>query len=157
MPPGGAGSAASAATSGWCPAAWRPARSGRSPSSATPEPGSALTPILWLRLEGAAALSLSAYLYARTGQGWLLFALLLLAPDLSMLGYLAGSRAGAAAYNLFHSYALPLALGAYAVALESPPALALALIWTAHIGMDRMLGYGLKLPTGFRHTHLGEL
>jgi hypothetical protein len=113
--------------------------------------------IPWLRLEGLSALALSALLYTRLDQGWLLFVILLLAPDLSMLGYLRGPRFGAIVYNLFHSYTAPLLLAASAHLAGWPSALAVALIWTAHIGLDRMLGYGLKLPTSFRDTHLGKI
>jgi hypothetical protein len=110
-----------------------------------------------LRLEGAAALAAAVALYAHAGLSWPLFALLILAPDLSMFAYLIGPRAGAAAYNLVHTYALgvPLALAGYFLA--SPIGLALGLIWIAHIGMDRMLGYGLKYASGFRDTHLGRI
>lgn len=108
-----------------------------------------------LRLEGLAMLAASTVAYAQTGQGWLLFAALLLVPDIFMLGYLAGPSLGAAAYNLGHTYALPAALGAVAVWLASPLLSALALIWLAHIGMDRAVGYGLKYPDAFHHTHLG--
>ncbi len=110
-----------------------------------------------LRLEGAAALAAAVALYAHTGFSWPLFALLLLAPDLAMLAYLIGPRAGAAAYNVVHTYALavPLALAGYWLA--SPLASAVGLIWIAHIGMDRMLGYGLKYASGFRDTHLGRV
>lgn len=111
----------------------------------------------WLRCEGLAVLAASLLLYGRFGRGWLLLALLLMLPDLSMLGYAAGARAGALAYNLAHSYAGPLLLGAGAAALGAGGLASLALIWTAHIGLDRALGYGLKLPTGFQDTHLGRI
>lgn len=110
-----------------------------------------------LRLEGAAALALAIGAYSTLGYGWILFAALLLLPDLSMLGYIAGPQVGALAYNFAHSYITPVAIGAAAWFSGSEPAVAAALIWTAHIGMDRMLGYGLKLPTGFRNTHLGQI
>jgi hypothetical protein len=110
-----------------------------------------------LRAEGLAALLLSVLLYSRAGTGWLLFALLLLLPDLSMVGYLRNERLGARLYNLFHSYSLPLALAGAGVLMERRLLVALALIWTAHIGLDRMLGYGLKSSAGFRFTHLGPI
>jgi hypothetical protein len=110
-----------------------------------------------LRLEGAAALAAAIALYAHAGFSWPLFAVLLLAPDLAMLPYLIGPRAGAAAYNLAHTYALALPLALAGFFLASPIALALGLIWIAHIGMDRMLGYGLKHASGFRDTHLGRI
>ena len=74
-----------------------------------------------------------------------------------MLGYLGGPRFGAAAYNAFHSYPLPAALGIVGLLAGAPLAVGVALVWFAHIGMDRMLGYGLKYPIGFGDTHLGRL
>jgi hypothetical protein len=85
------------------------------------------------------------------------FALFFLAPDLAMLAYLVGPRVGAATYNLVHTYAAPMMLGLTSFILASPPALAAAMIWTSHIGLDRALGYGLKYPTGFGDTQLGRL
>jgi hypothetical protein len=111
-------------------------------------------PGILLRVEGAVALALSIFLYRQTNFGWGIFALLFLAPDLSMLGYLANARAGAVAYNFVHTYSLPLILCAYAIVASRPALLPFGLIWTAHIGMDRLLGFGLKYPTQFRDTHL---
>ena len=114
-------------------------------------------PAVLLRAEGAAMLLTSVMLYWVSGGSWLLFALLLLVPDLSMLGYLAGPRVGATVYNVFHAYPLPAALGAFGLLGGSPLALAVALVWFAHIGMDRLVGYGLKYPTEFKDTHLGRV
>ena len=111
-------------------------------------------PAAMLRVEGATLLVGSVLLYWINGESWWLFALLLLAPDLSMLGYLAGPRVGAVTYNAFHSYPLPAALGIFGVLAGSPLAVSVALVWFAHIGMDRLMGYGLKYPTGFKDTHL---
>lgn len=83
--------------------------------------------------------------------------MLILAPDLSMLGYLLGSRAGALTYNVAHTTVLPLALGVVGAFSGWPVVVALALIWLAHVGIDRMLGYGLKYPDRFGHTHLGSI
>lgn len=96
-------------------------------------------------------------LYARTGASWWLFAALWLAPDLSMLGYLARACRGARIYNAFHTYLTPAALGLCALLLRAPVALAIALIWANHIGVDRLLGFGLKYGDGFGHTHLGRV
>ena len=82
--------------------------------------------------------------------------LLFLAPDLAMLGYLRSPRFGALIYNLGHTYAAPALLALAGLAL-GPPAYGLAAIWAAHIGFDRLLGYGLKLGTGFEQTHLGPI
>lgn len=110
-----------------------------------------------LRLEGLAIGVLAVWGFHITDVSWGWFAALILAPDLGMLGYLGGVRLGAACYNAVHTYVGPVTLGAAAIAAESEFGWALALVWTAHIGFDRALGYGLKLPAGFQHTHLGRI
>lgn len=102
-----------------------------------------------LHLEGGAVLIASLFVYHRYHGSWLLFALLFLAPDLSMAGYLAGVRVGAIAYNAIHTYLGPLVLAGYSVLTARHTPLLIALIWIAHIGFDRLLGFGLKYPTGF--------
>lgn len=107
-----------------------------------------------LRLEGLAVLIGALALYFDAGFGWLLLIVLILAPDLSVIGYVAGPRTGAACYDVVHTYVLPIALGVAGVLFDANTAIQLALIWLAHIGMDRAVGYGLKYPTGFKDTHL---
>lgn len=111
---------------------------------------------LWLRAEGVALLAAATALFAMTGGDWWLFALLFLAPDLAMLGYLRNERTGAALYNAAHSTFGPLALAGLSMS-TMPEALPLALIWLAHVGFDRALGYGLKYGSGFGDTHLGRI
>jgi hypothetical protein len=110
-----------------------------------------------LRAEGLVLLACAVALYWRSGADWKLFAALFLVPDLSFAGYLAGPRVGAAAYNLMHSTITPLLIGVSAMALNFNLTLSLALIWMAHIGFDRALGYGLKHARGFGFTHLGRV
>jgi hypothetical protein len=110
-----------------------------------------------LRLEGLAAAALSAVLYARTGASWWLFAALWLTPDLSMVGYLYRPCWGARIYNAIHSYLAPETLALMALFLRNDALLPFALIWINHIGVDRLLGYGLKYPEGFKFTHLSKL
>jgi hypothetical protein len=110
-------------------------------------------PRMILQAEGAALLGVASVAYAQTGAGWGMFAILFLAPDLAMLGYLRGPRLGAAVYNLWHSTIGPLLLSVLGWVM-SPVALAVGLIWLAHVGFDRMLGYGLKYGDAFKHTHL---
>ena len=116
---------------------------------------------MWLRTEGLAAFALSLLIYWRLGASWWIFAGLFLVPDLSMLGYLINAKAGGLAYNIVHSYLLPLGLAIVAIASDrigaSSNMLPLLCIWTAHIGLDRLFGYGLKYPTAFKRTHLGIL
>jgi hypothetical protein len=113
--------------------------------------------IVWQRLEGLAMLFLSTFAYWQMGGTVLLFGVLFLVPDLSMLGYTFGTRAGATAYNLFHNYAVPVALVIVGGWTNHETIMFVALIWIAHIGFDRMLGYGLKHPTSFQDTHLGRI
>jgi hypothetical protein len=107
-----------------------------------------------LQFEGAAVLILSVLTYRLNRGGWLEFVLLFLVPDVSMIGYVANARVGCVIYNAVHTYVGPLALGCYAVWSDHRQALLLSLIWAAHIGLDRMLGFGLKYPTRFKDTHL---
>lgn len=109
-----------------------------------------------LRLEGLAMLAGAVALYAHGQMDWRLFVVLFLVPDLSFLGYLFGARVGAAAYNSAHAIIGPVVLAAFAVASDAAMPLAIALIWFAHIGFDRALGYGLKYAEGFGFTHLGR-
>jgi hypothetical protein len=110
-----------------------------------------------LRLEGLALFAGMTLLYAVWGGSWWVYALLFLAPDVSFLGYLAGPRAGAFIYNAAHSYMAPMALMTSGFGLNSPLTLSIAMIWLAHIGFDRALGYGLKYVAGFGFTHLGRI
>lgn len=116
-----------------------------------------LSPFYLLRVEGAVVLAASLLLYGMRGGNWWLFALLLLAPDLSALGYLAGSQIGARCYNFVHTYLLPALLAGYGLLGGNSLAFLLALIWFAHIGMDRVLGFGLKYTTEFKDTHLSHV
>ena len=114
-------------------------------------------PRRWLRLEGAVLLAGSLTAYSATGQPWWFVPLALLVPDVFMAGYLRGSRLGAQLYNLAHSTALPAAMIGLGWWQGQHLVLALGLIWLAHVGVDRLLGYGLKYDDHFQHTHLGHL
>jgi len=111
-------------------------------------------PALLLRLEGILVFAVSILCYHETHAGWILFAVLLLAPDLSMAGYVANAKIGATIYNGVHTLTGPLLLVACALLTAHSALLPYSLIWTTHIGMDRMLGLGLKYPTQFKDTHL---
>ena len=107
-----------------------------------------------LRLEGAVVFVVAVVLYSRSGYGWLAFVLLFFVPDVSMIGYAVNSRIGAASYNIIHANVLPAALGLIGLWLTDGMLVSLSLIWFAHIGLDRLLGFGLKYPTEFKDTHL---
>lgn len=110
-----------------------------------------------LRLEGLVVLIFTLISYGYLGYSWVLFAVLFMAPDLSMLCYFIGPRSGSTAYNIAHGYIGPLLLAAAALFLNTAAALPPALIWAAHIGMDRMFGFGLKRGVDFWDTHLGMI
>ena len=114
-------------------------------------------PVSLLRIEEAALLAAAIALYAHFHFSWLLFAVLFLAPDLFMLGYLANPRIGAALYNLGHFVFVPIALFGIGFVTQRQLLTAVALIWFCHIAFDRMLGYGLKYPTHFKETHLQRI
>jgi hypothetical protein len=107
-----------------------------------------------LRLEGGVVFGAALALYAHEGFSVLAFVLLFLAPDVSLLGYLAGARWGALVYDVVHFEAWPVALGVAGVLGGTDVAIQVALIWLAHVGVDRLLGYGLKYPGAFRDSHL---
>jgi hypothetical protein len=111
-------------------------------------------PRILLRAEGAAVFAGALVLFVHGDSAWWLFPLLFLVPDVSMAGYLAGVRAGSAAYDAAHFEAAPVALAVVGVISDTDLATAIGLVWLAHIGLDRALGYGLKYPTGFQDTHL---
>lgn len=110
-----------------------------------------------LRVEGlAVSVAIGVgYFAILDGSVWLLM-FVLLAPDVSMLGYLRGASFGATTYNLAHVYVGPIGLGGLGYVMAVPLAVELAAIWALHIGLDRALGYGLKHDSGFKDTHLSQ-
>lgn len=112
---------------------------------------------LVLRLEGLCVLIAASVAYSKLGLGWGTFALFFLTPDLSFLGYLAGPRIGAIGYNAAHSYIGAVACLMMGFVFPAPTLLCAGIIWCAHIGFDRALGYGLKYSEGFGFTHLGRI
>ncbi|CAH2599867.1 conserved protein of unknown function [Rhodovastum atsumiense] len=113
--------------------------------------------LVLLRLENLALAVAAVLTFRATGGTWGLFAAVFLLPDLSMVGYLAGPATGAHGYNLAHTYIAPSLLAALGWAAGNIVWLQIALIWGAHIGVDRALGFGLKYTTSFAATHLGQL
>ena len=111
-------------------------------------------PRFLLHVEGAVIAVAAVALYFHLDYPWWLLVVLALAPDLSMLGYAAGPVAGSLAYDLSHTYSIPVALGVVGVLAGADVPVQVALIWITHIGVDRAIGYGLKYPTGFKDTHL---
>lgn len=112
----------------------------------------------WQMIEGALvfALALGAAMWMGAMPWWLL-ALLLFAPDVSMVGYVAGPRLGAALYNAVHIYAFGGAVAIAAVLAGSAFWACAGLLFIAHAGLDRALGFGLKELSDFKDTHLGRI
>lgn len=110
-----------------------------------------------LQIEGAAIFGLTLYLYAQFGGSWWLFGSLILAPDLAMVGYAFGLKVGTFCYNLVHNYTPAAALAMVGVYLEYNLLIHIAIIWFAHIGMDKMVGYGLKYTSSFKDTHFEKV
>src|ERR1700675_879477 len=107
-------------------------------------------PRVLLHAEGFAVAAAAIALYFHADYPWWLLVALVLAPDLSMVGFVAGPAIGAASYDVAHTYVLPVVLVAVGVITGADTAIELGLIWFIHIGVDRALGYGLKYPTGFK-------
>lgn len=110
-----------------------------------------------LRIEGAVLFAASIAVFAAQGQQWWIYPALLLVPDIFMLGYLRDTKLGSIIYNLGHSYPAAALVAGLGFISGSSITIALGAIWFGHIGWDRMLGYGLKYGTSFKHTHLGDL
>jgi hypothetical protein len=112
-------------------------------------------PRVWLRAEGAVALAAGVGLYLQLGGQALWLIPLLLAVDVSAIGYFGGPRSGAFVYNLAHNWAVGIAVLAVAWWVGSSSIELAGAILVAHTGFDRLAGYGLKYPGSFGDTHLG--
>lgn len=114
-------------------------------------------PQIILRIEGLLVLIAGAFGFSSLDYGWSIYFLYFLVPDISFVGYLFGSKAGAAFYNAAHSYALPIGVLLIGSHISEPMLLAASFIWLSHVGFDRALGFGLKYSKGFGFTHLGVI
>lgn len=114
-------------------------------------------PKMFLHLEGLVVLVGSTFVYFHMQYSWIWFVLLLFAPDLSALAYMKNTRVGSLVYNVFHTYTLPAIIFSYSWFVQSDIGFMMSIIWIAHIGMDRMVGYGLKYPTTFQDTHFRRM
>lgn len=114
-------------------------------------------PNVVLRLEGAVVFAGSIAVFSQHGQAWWLYPVLLLTPDIFMIGYLKNTKLGSITYNIGHAYPAAAAVLVTGLLTEAHLVAAIGAIWFGHIGWDRMFGYGLKYATSFKHTHLGDL
>ncbi len=110
-----------------------------------------------IRLEEFGIFLFSIYLFTALDYAWWLFPLLLLTPDISMLGYLGGTRLGAVIYNIFHFRALALLFFVVGQVVSLPIISLIGVMLFAHSSLDRAFGYGLKLSDSFQNTHLGRI
>lgn len=110
-----------------------------------------------LKLEELGMFGLSIFLFSRLDFAWWWYPLLLLTPDLSMVGYLVSPRFGALTYNFIHHKALGISIYVLGTLLAIQPLQLTGLILFGHSSMDRILGYGLKHSDSFQHTHLGMI
>lgn len=120
--------------------------------------GQVIGNVKWvLRIEGLAVLTLALFFYNAFGFNWATFFIYFLLPDLSFLGYFFGKKVGAITYNCAHSYIGPAIVFSLFLSLGGELFQIIGVIWAAHIGFDRALGYGLKYEQGFSYTHLGKI
>lgn len=110
-----------------------------------------------LKIEEFAMFLGSIYLFSLLPFSWWWFLVLILAPDIGMLGYLANPRIGAWLYNVFHHKGIVIGIYALGMYAQNPIVQLIGVILFAHASMDRMVGYGLKFEDNFKHTHLGEI
>ncbi len=110
-----------------------------------------------LRLENLAILLLAIYIYSINSDNWIIFIILFFVPDLSIIGYLKNHKTGAALYNLVHNYSPAIFIMGFGVLINEALIVSFGSILLAHVGMDRLLGFGLKENTGFKDTHLGKI
>jgi hypothetical protein len=112
---------------------------------------------LFLRLEGLAVLLAAIYIYMLMEGNWLYFILFILVPDISMIGYIGNKKIGAFVYNMFHNLTLPLLLIVLGFFFDMELLAFAGVILLAHVGFDRLFGFGLKYESGFKDTHLQKV
>jgi lysylphosphatidylglycerol synthetase-like protein (DUF2156 family) len=124
-------------------------------NAATAPPGTVVgAPRIWLLLEGLTLLVGTAVAFSTTHQSWWLALSVLLLPDVFAVGYTFGKRLGAHMYNVAHATPLPALLVGLGWWQDKSILLAVGIVWLGHVGMDRMLTFGLKYSDDFQHTHL---
>jgi len=110
-----------------------------------------------ISLEYLLAFLVTVFFYWHFEFSFLYFVLLLLLPDITMLGYIVNTKVGALFYNIGHSLVVPAILLIVGFVTVSTTLLMASIIWLAHIFLDRALGYGLKYDEAFTKTHLQQI
>jgi len=111
----------------------------------------------WVHLEGLIIFMSMIYIYYAYDYNWWIFILFLLTPDIAMFAYIINNRIGAIIYNLVHTYTISIPFLLFGIMMNNNLIIMVGIIWSAHIGIDRLFGYGLKYTTAFQHTHLQKL
>ncbi len=111
----------------------------------------------FIRIEEFAIFAFCAYALTRFNAAWWWYPLLLIGPDISMIGYLLGNKIGAASYNLFHHKGIAIVIFIAGLMSTNEILQLIGITLFGHSAMDRALGYGLKLNEGFKYTHLGTI
>ncbi len=110
-----------------------------------------------LALEELAQFGFAIFLFSQLDYAWWLFLALLFTPDIGMLGYIINPRIGSITYNVFHHKGIAIAIYLVGIYLQNPVLQLIGIMLFGHAAMDRVMGYGLKYPDHFKHTHLGWL
>jgi len=103
------------------------------------------------------ALAVAGCYYQPLSFKWWLWPVLFLLPDLGMIGYVISPEVGAITYNLFHHKLVAVVVFLVGYSTNNAQIMLAGLILFGHSSFDRALGYGLKFPDSFKHTHLGSL
>ncbi|GAA3553333.1 DUF4260 domain-containing protein [Snuella lapsa] len=112
---------------------------------------------LVLKMEELLLFVLGVYFFNILDFSWWWFLVLLLTPDIGMLGYLVSAKVGAITYNVLHHKGLAVLLYLGGIYLGSQIIQLIGVILFSHAALDRVFGYGLKYLDNFKHTHLGNL
>jgi uncharacterized protein DUF4260 len=132
--------------------------SGHAGTATLPEAADRSPPVaVLLKLEALVVLAASLACFTYLGVSWWWFAALILVPDLSAIGYVGGSKLGSWVYDLAHTYVGPAILAVIGYFIHEPMTMAIATVWFCHIGVDRLIGYGLKFATDPKDTHLSRV
>ena len=110
-----------------------------------------------IKLEEAAMFGICVFALYLLHAEWYWYLLILIGPDISMIGYFLGSHVGAGIYNIFHHKGFAIFIFFIGLYTDTPIWEIVGVVLFGHSSLDRMFGYGLKLNRGFKYTHLGVI
>ncbi len=110
-----------------------------------------------LKVEEVFMFILGVYLFNSLDFNWWWFLVLILTPDIGMLGYLINTKVGAICYNLFHHKGIAVLMFLIGIYFNNQTLQLIGVILFSHASLDRVFGYGLKYFDSFNHTHLGNI